>query len=75
LVRKARPMKTPTRANQRGEDSSIERTVAHAANAMARTSSASGLLKRNINTATGVSARIAPATRPAAEPNWRFTVA
>src|SRR6478609_7511711 len=42
---------------------------------MSRTSSASGLLKRNIITATGVSARTAPASRPAVTPNWRLTVA
>src|SRR5262245_61745420 len=39
------------------------------------TSSASGLLNRNIKTLTGVSASAAPASKPAAGPNQRRTVA
>jgi hypothetical protein len=39
------------------------------------TSSASGLLKRNINTATGVRASTAPAIRPAPGPATRLTAA
>ena len=39
------------------------------------TSNASGLLYRNINAATGVSANAAPAIRPAAGPLVRRTVA
>ena len=39
----------------------MERIVAQAARVMSRASSASGLLKRNMSTATGVSARMPPA--------------
>ena len=42
---------------------------------MRRTNNASGLLKRNIRTATGVRASTAPLSRPAAAPKWRLTVA
>ena len=38
-----------------------------------QTSSASGLLKRNISAATGVSASTAPASSPAPAPNQRLT--
>ena len=68
-------MKTPTTANHFAEPCSMERMVAQAPSAMSRTSSASGLLKRNIRTATGVSASTRPLRRPAAAPKCRFTVA
>src|SRR4051794_10642683 len=42
---------------------------------MSKTITASGLLNRNISTATGVSASIAPAPMPAQCPNQRLTVA
>ena len=74
-MRKPRPMKTPTIMNHFGEACSIDFIVAQAPSAMSRSSSASGLLKRNISTATGVSARTTPAMRPAAAPKWRLTVA
>ena len=49
--------------------------MAYAAATSSSTSIASGLLKRNISTATGVSAIVAPAIRPAtAEPVVRRTV-
>ena len=67
-------MKTPTIANHLAEPCSIDLIVAHAPSAMSRTSSASGLLNRNIRTATGVSAMTAPPISPAAAPKWRFTV-
>jgi hypothetical protein len=44
---------------------SIDFIVAQAASTMRKVSRASGLLNRNISTATGVSARTAPARRPA----------
>ena len=44
---------------------SSARTMAYAPTTSRSTSSASGLLKRNISTATGVSAITAPASRPA----------
>ena len=50
-------------------------SVAYAAATSSSVSSASGLLKRNISAATGVSASTAPAIRPAAAPNQRRTVA
>ena len=48
---------------------------AYAAAVISRTSSASGLLNRNISTATGVSAITSPASSPAAGPNQRRTAA
>lgn len=69
------PRKTPTRANHRADDASTARTVAHAPRVIVRVSSASGLLNRNMSTATGVRARIAPASSAAPCPKWRRTVA
>jgi hypothetical protein len=74
-VRKPSPMKTPTMAIHFGDPCSIERIVAHAPRVMSRTKRASGLLKRNMSTATGVRASTAPARRPAAAVLQRFTVA
>ena len=74
-MRKPRPMKTPTTTNHFGEAFSIDFIVAQAPSAMRKVSSASGLLNRNISTATGVSAMTAPAMRPAAAPKLRLTVA
>ena len=54
---------------------SIARTVAYAPATSSRTSSASGLSKRNISTAAGVSASAAPASRPAPGPAQRRTAA
>ena len=48
--------------------------MAYAPATSSSTSSASGLLNRNISTATGVSAITAPASSPAAGPNQRRTV-
>src|SRR4029453_9589333 len=72
LVRKAKPRKTPTSMNHVADVFSIARIVAHAASTMRKVRSASGLLNRNISTATGVRASTAPATRPARAPNWRL---
>jgi hypothetical protein len=54
---------------------SIARTVAYAAAVSSSTSSASGLLNRNISTATGVSASTIPAGNAAASPATRLTAA
>ena len=54
---------------------STARTIAYAPMVMSSTSSASGLLNRNISVATGVSASAAPAISPAAAPNQRRTAA
>ena len=60
---------------QRSVPRSVARPIAHAAQTSRNTSSASGLLYRNMSVATGVTARIAPATRPAGAPNQRRIVA
>jgi hypothetical protein len=57
------------------EPRSMERMVAQAPSAMSRTRRASGLLNRNISTATGVSAITAAPMSPPAMPKCRFTVA
>ena len=54
---------------------SSARVIAYAAPTSSTTSSASGLLNRNISTATGVSAITAPATSAAACEKCRRTVA
>ena len=54
---------------------SIARVTAYAARVISRTSSASGLLNRNISAATGVMAIATPASSPAAGPDQRRTVA
>ena len=53
----------------------MARVMVYAASVMTSTSSASGLSKRNIRTATGVRAATAPAMSAAAGPNHRRTVA
>ena len=74
-MRKPKPRNTPASSSQRVLAFSTARVVAQAAATMSSTSSASGLLNRNISTATGVSASTAPASRPAAGPATRRTVA
>ncbi|RAO50565.1 hypothetical protein PSN01_04503 [Micromonospora saelicesensis] len=74
-MRKPKPTSTPTSTIHRVLAVSSARTVAYAPATSSRTSSASGLLNRNISVATGVTARTAPAIRPAAGPYQRFTVA
>ncbi len=68
-------MTQPASAIQRVLAVSVARTTQYAAATSSSTSNASGLLKRNINAATGVSASAAPAIRPAAGPLVRRTVA
>ncbi len=51
------------------------RTIAYVAPVSSSTSRASGLSKRNISAATGVSASTAPASRAAGAEKWRRTVA
>jgi hypothetical protein len=75
LVRKPKPVNTPARAIHRIDPACTARSVAHTARAMSRVRSASGLLKRNMRTATGVTAITAPASRAAPWPNARRTVA
>ena len=54
---------------------STARPTSQADATISSTSSASGLLTRAIATVTGVSASAPAASRPAVEPNARFTVA
>ena len=74
-MRNANPISVPASSSQPVPAFSIARTVAYAAATMSRTSSASGLLKRNIIAATGVSAIAAPAISPADGPATRRTAA
>ena len=73
FARKANPISVPTPTIQRVEPPSSARTRQYADATSRQTSSASGLLKRNIKAATGVTASTAPARSPAPEPNHRFT--
>ena len=75
LARKPAPSSAPHSTSQRVRPSSSARVIAHAAATMQSVSSASGLLKRNMSAATGVSASTSPASRPATAPNHRFTAA
>src|SRR3954452_19336411 len=75
LARKPNPTNAPASASHLVDPFSIARVVAHAPATIISTSSASGLLNRNISTAIGVSASVAPAIRPATGPNQRLTVA
>ena len=72
-------MAQPANAIQRVLAVSVARTMQYAAATSSSTSSASGLLNRNISAATGVSASAAPAIRPAAgsagAPHGRHTAA
>src|ERR1700761_8201685 len=69
------PISTPHSTSQRDRPFSSARTMVYAAIVSSSTSSASGLLNRNISAATGVSARVSPAISPAAGPNQRRTAA
>ncbi|CAM5444673.1 hypothetical protein SRIMM317S_02719 [Streptomyces rimosus subsp. rimosus] len=75
LVRKAKPKQTPASSSHFVRASSSARSTQYTAHTMSRQSSASGLLKRNISAATGVSASSAPANSPAPAPNRRRTAA
>jgi hypothetical protein len=61
-------MSTPASSNHHVDAASTARTVAYPAATISSTSSASGLLNRNISTATGVRAMAAPASSPAFGP-------
>ena len=68
-----KPMSAPASTSQRVRPASTARMVAYAAPVSSRVSRASGLLKRNISVATGVTAMTAPASSPAAGENQRRT--
>src|SRR5271165_1860570 len=75
LARNATPTSVPAARTQRVPARSSARVRQYAAATSASTSSASGLLKRNIRAATGVRANTAPPSSPAAGPNHRFNEA
>jgi hypothetical protein len=75
LARNAKPIIVPAATTQRVPARSSARVRQYAAATSSNTSSASGLLKRNISAATGVAASSAPAARPAPAPNQRLTEA
>lgn len=67
-------MRMPHNTIHRVCPSCSARSSAHTAAMSRNTSSASGLLKRNINVATGVSASTAPAIKPAGGPKCFRTI-
>ena len=75
LVRNAPPTRTAAATSQPILPRSSERTVAYTAPTRSSVNSASGLLKRNMRAATGVSAMAAPASSAAAGVNDLRTVA
>ncbi len=75
MARKAKPRATPANAIHRAPLASNARTVQYAAAVINNTIAASGLLNRNIRTATGVNASAAPARSPALGPLIRVTAA
>ena len=75
FVMNARPTTAPAHARCLVRPDSIARSVNHADATSRSTSSASGLFTRAIATVTGVSASAAAASRPAAGPKARRTVA
>ena len=74
-MRNPNPTSVAASTSHRARPASIARSVAYAAATSRSVSRASGLLNRNINTATGVSASTAPASSPAAGPAERRTAA
>src|ERR1700732_2869197 len=68
LAKNAKPSATPAKAIQRALACSSARTVQYALATISSTMAASGLLKRNINAATGVRASVAAASSPAEGP-------
>ena len=75
MARKPNPSRAPARTIQRVRPESVARTIAYAAAVISSTSSASGLLNRNISVATGVMASTPAAMSPAAGPDQRRTAA
>src|SRR6195256_3374986 len=73
LARNAKPIATPAHASHLGLACCNARTVQYAAAVISSTITASGLLNRNINAATGVNASTAPASSPVRGPLMRAT--
>jgi hypothetical protein len=74
LASKPSPTPAPAQIIQRARPSWSPRTRDHRAKTTHSTSSASGLLWREIATAIGVSASVAPAAKPPARPQQRRTM-
>ena len=74
FVSKPAPTITPAQTNHLVLPSSAARTVNHSAAVEHSTTSASGLLWREIATAIGVSASTRPAAKPPARPKTRRTM-
>src|SRR5215213_9991039 len=68
FARNAKPSATPANASHFALACAKARTVQYAAAVISSTMTASGLLNRNINAATGVSASTAPASNPVRGP-------
>src|ERR1700712_804592 len=68
-------MNAPPHSSHLVLPSAIALVIAQAARTRHSTSIASGLLNRNINAATGVTASAVPANRPAPAPDTRLTAA
>ena len=66
LAKKPSPTQPPATSSHRRPPGSRERTIAYAPSVSSSTSSASGLLNRNISAATGVVAGTSPASSPQA---------
>ena len=73
MARNAKPSATPAHASHFGLACCNARTVQYAAAVISSTITASGLLNRNINAATGVNASTAPASNPVRGPLMRAT--
>jgi hypothetical protein len=73
LARNAKPSATAAHASHFGLACCTARTVQYAAAVISSTITASGLLNRNINAATGVNASTAPASSPVRGPLMRVT--
>src|ERR1700687_4447290 len=73
LARNAKPNATPAHNSHFGLAFCNARTVQYAATVINSTITASGLLKRNINAATGVNASTVPASNPVRGPLIRAT--
>src|ERR1700722_19578921 len=74
FVRKPNPTIAPAHSTHRNLPDWMPRTVKYTARLISNTNRASGLLNRNINAATGVSARTPPASSAVLPENARRTV-
>src|SRR5205823_736118 len=73
FVKKPKPTHEKANTSHQVDPRSSARVTPYAPATSSSTSNASGLLKRNISVAIGVSAITAPASNAAGAPNQRFT--